>query len=165
MQVGDAAAVYLHRKLVLIAYVIAFGWVFCRVSLRLGVQRETFLLLIIAVGTLVIAMLAAMVWKNRQAVSLAISGGASLDESGNWLTAQFAAIWHILALAYLFMVWLLWSGRLIVFHSGGRGIFFISLLVVPIFLVADRLGQWVVASIMGTAQANRINLAAGRRCR
>ena len=125
--------------------------------IRLGVSPETFLLMIITVGTIVIAMLAAMVWKNRRAVSLAISGPTWTEGDEGWLTAQFAAIWHILALGYLFIVWLLWSGRLIIFQSGGRGTFFVSLLIVPIFLIADRLGQWVVTSIMGTARIKRDN--------
>jgi len=154
---SDEMAGYLHRRLVLLARIIVFGLVFCLVIDRLGVNRITYLEVIIAVGTIVIAMLAAMVWRNRQAVSLAISSGASQDGSKGWLTAQFAAIWHILALGYLFIVWLLWSGRLIVFHSGGRGTFFISILIVPIFLIADRLGQWIVTSIMGTTRIKRDN--------
>lgn len=152
IQWSDAMAGYFHGRLVLLARFIGFGWVFCLAIYRLGVSRETFLVVVIAVGTIVIAMLAAMVWKNRQPVSHAITAGASRnDGSGGWVTDQFAAIWHILALGYLFIIWLLWSARLIIFQSGG-GTFFISLLVVPIFLIADRMGQWVVTSIMGTTE-------------
>ena len=151
IELSDATAGYLHRKLVLLARIIAFGWVFCRVIYRLGSTVETFLLMIIAVGSIVIALLAAMVWNNRQAVSLSISGVTASGGERGWLTAQFAAIWHILALGYLFIVWLLWSGRLIIFQSGGRSTFFISLLIVPIFLIINRLAQWVVTSIMGKA--------------
>jgi small-conductance mechanosensitive channel len=157
IELSDATAGYLHRALVLLALIIAFGWVFCRVIFRLGVLPETFLLMIIMVGTIVIAILAVMVWKNRRAVSLAISGNTATQGDESWLAAQFAAIWHVLALGYLFIVWLLWSGQLIIFQSGGRGTFFVSLLIVPIFLAADRLGQWVVTSIMGTARIKRYN--------
>ena len=155
VELSDPTAGYLHRKLVLLARIIAFGWVFCRVVYRLGVSTETFLVMVIAIGSTVIAILAEMVWSKKRPLALAISNGMPSREGTAWLAAQFAGIWHILALGYLFIVWLLWSGRLIIFQSGGRGSFLISLLIVPIFLTTNRLGQWVVTSMMGASRLQK----------
>ena len=165
IDLSDAAAGYLHRKLVLLAWIIVFGWVFSLVLSRLGVPREFCLLIIVSIGTAVFVLIAAMVWSNRRAISFSIIGGQSTGAGSGWLTEQFAAIWHILAFAYLFIIWLLWSGRIIVFQSGG-GTFFASLLIVPIFLMADRLGQWGGSLVNGHGggQRERFKSRRFKRC-
>jgi small-conductance mechanosensitive channel len=62
---------------------------------------------------------------------------------------QFAAIWHMLALIYLFWIWSAWASRLIVFGPHFGQAFIRSLLVIPIYLLLDRIMEWVLPAILG----------------
>ena len=95
-------------------------------------------------------MLTRLVWRNRTRVARAIKGdGGAEAESHNWLTLQFAAVWHILALAYLLSVWLACATRVLLYGPDLGGALIRSLLVVPLFLVLDRLMRQALPAIMG----------------
>jgi len=149
---GDAAAAYLHRNMIRLVRYAAFGYVFCLFFLRLGISNQSFVFLALVLGTILLLAVAVMVWKNRDSVGQAIiSGGISADQGGAWLKKQFAGIWHVLALFYLLLVWLMWLSQFVFFQTRSRGVLFISLFAVPIYLVLDRIGQWVVSATIGAA--------------
>jgi small-conductance mechanosensitive channel len=75
--------------------------------------------------------------------------GTPVDDESYWLMSRFASFWHVLVLFYLFVVWMIWSGQVIV-GTAKSGSFLLSLLVVPVFLILDGLGQWVVRATVGT---------------
>lgn len=151
---SDQAAKQIHRNLVHLIRFTAIAYMTCLLFKHLGVQANTFRLMVVFFGTAIIFAIAVMIWKNRVAVAQTIlSGRASENDQSTWLKKQFASIWHVLALIYLLLVWLVFAARLIITQSPGRGVFFISLLVVPIYLALDRAGQWIVTSAIGnTAQ-------------
>ena len=103
----DAGAQYFYRSLTMIAWVLVVGLILSKWFQRIGITPDSYLLVNIGVGTLLLLMLAGLVWRNRTRVARAIKGdGAAEAAPRNWLTLQFAAVWHILALAYLLSVWL-----------------------------------------------------------
>jgi len=118
-----------------------------------GIWGDSLVMLIIAYGAVIILMFGVMVWRHRAFVASRIRGCITDDCDGTgWFTDLFASIWHLLALAYLFLVWLLWSFRLIVLGPGFDSAFVISLLIVPIYLFIDRAGTWVISAIIGSLQ-------------
>ena len=136
----DASAQYLYRSLAMITWVLVVGLILSTWFQRIGIAPDSYLLVNIGVGTLLLLILAGLVWKNRTRVAGTIKGDDRADvENHSWLTIQFAAIWHILALAYLLSVWLACATRVLLFGPSLGGALIRSLLVIPLFLIVDRL--------------------------
>ncbi len=148
-------AQYLHRRLRLMVTIIGVGWVLELLFLHLEVNPLTQIWLAIFLGTLVLGMFAGMVWGNRQAVKQHILGRRQIAcEKRAWIREQFASMWHILALAYLGLIWLLGVGRVVtVDEMKFEGTFVLSLLIVPIYLALDRIAQWCVISVFSKKPA------------
>ncbi|MFC1857483.1 hypothetical protein ACFL9U_05570, partial [Thermodesulfobacteriota bacterium] len=151
LPISDQSADYLHRHIVLLMRIFAFGLLTCAMFDRLEVNPDSFISMIILIGTILVFMIGGMIWKSRNQVSAAIfKDDAPESESRSWLLQQFVGIWHILALIYVFFVWVIWAGRLIIVGPKFDGAFIISFLIIPIYLVLDQLGQWVVSATIGT---------------
>jgi len=148
-------AQYLHRRLLLMVTIIGVGWILELLFLHLEVNPLTQIWLAIFLGTLVLGMFAGMVWANRQAAKQHILGRRHIAcEKRAWIREQFASMWHILALAYIGLVWLLAMGRVVtVDEIKFEGTFILSLLIVPIYLALDRLAQWCVISVFSKKAA------------
>jgi small-conductance mechanosensitive channel len=146
----DSNAQYLYSALTKILWVLVVGLILSKWFQRIGIPQDSFLLVNIAVGTFFMLWLAGLVWKNRTRVASYIQGDSGADaESKGWLTTQFAAIWHIVALAYLFWVWFACASRIILYGPNFGGALLRSLLVVPLFILLDRLMQAVLPAILG----------------
>lgn len=149
LPVSDTTALFLHRAtLFLIAYV-AFAIMFLAFISQMGMPPETNILVQIIAATILIIILGLVVLGRRRFVAEAILSGIVRDRESSWVRTRFASFWHILALVYLFIVWLVWTGQVIA-GTAKSGSFLLSLLVVPIFLILDRLGKWVVRSVINT---------------
>jgi len=154
LPLSDQASLYLHRNIVRLTWVAVLGLMICGLLYRMQISFDSYITLLIVTGTVVTFMMAVMVLKNRILVVQAILGTDAEDSEGrSWLQEQFAAIWHILALSYLLLIWVLGTGRLIISGPQFDGAFIISILIVPIYLVIDRLSQWLILATAGTIHA------------
>jgi moderate conductance mechanosensitive channel len=146
----DASARYLYRSLSMITWVLVVGLILSKWFERIGIAPDSYLLVDIGVGTLLLLILVGLVWQNRTRVAGAIKGD---DVAGagppGWLTEQFAAVWHILALAYLLSIWLACTTRALLFGPDLGGALIRSLLVVPLFLILDRVLHQVLPAVFG----------------
>jgi moderate conductance mechanosensitive channel len=150
LSMEDAGAQYLYHSLATITWVLVVGIVLSKWFERIGVNPDRYLLINIGVGTLLLLMLAGLVWRNRTRVARAIKGdGKTEAESHNWLTIQFAGVWHILALAYLLSIWLACATRVLLYGPDLGGALIRSLLAVPVFLILDRLMHQALPAIIG----------------
>lgn len=142
-------AQYLHRRLLFIVSAVAVSYVLLLLMSHLEVNWSTQIWLAILLTTTVIGLLAGMIWGNRVAVKDHLLGQRQIAcEKRAWLREQYAAMWHILSLAYLFLIWLLGFGQLVMADAlKFDGTFILSLLIVPIYLALDRLAQWCVISV------------------
>ena len=155
----DQGAAYLHRSIVRFAWVLPLGYMAIMLLKYAGIWGDSMILVIIAYGVVIILMFAAMVWRHRTFVASRIRGCATdTCDPNSWFTDLLASLWHLLALAYLFVVWVLWSGRLIVLGPGFDSAFVISLLIVPIYLVIDRTSNWVIGAIISSLQKGKESL-------
>ncbi|MBL0713507.1 MAG: mechanosensitive ion channel [Desulfosarcina sp.] len=152
---------YLHRRLLLMVSIIGVGWVLTLLFFYLEVNRSAQIWLTAFLVTLIIGLLAGMVWGNRGAVKQHLLGRKHIAcEKRAWLREQFASMWHILALAYFFLVWLMGVGRMVTMDEMKfDGAFILSLLIVPIYLALDRLAQWCVISTFSKKPAAPISSA------
>ena len=104
---------------------------------ELEISNESFELLVITLGTLFLLLIAFFVLRNRLVVADSILSGQSSVDEGGWIVHQFAALWHVLALLYLFIVWLNFLYMQISGKAQDKGALLLSLLAVPIFLLID----------------------------
>nr|MDJ0668661.1 mechanosensitive ion channel [Desulfobacterales bacterium] len=144
-----AVAQYLHRRLLLMVNVVTVSWVLGLLLLHLEVNRPVQVWFFIVLGSLIIIMFAGMVWRNRHIVkNYYLDRRHIACEKRAWLREQFASMWHILAIAYLFLVWLLAHWRVVTADEiKFDGTYILSLLIVPIYLALDRMAQWCVISV------------------
>ncbi|MDJ0720413.1 MAG: mechanosensitive ion channel [Desulfobacterales bacterium] len=142
-------AQYLHRRLLLMVNVVTVSWVLGILLLHLEVNRPVQVWFFIVLGSLIIVMFAGMVWSNRHIVkNYYLDRRHIACEKRVWLREQFASMWHILAIAYLFLVWLLAHWRVVTADEiKFDGTYILSLLIVPIYLALDRMAQWCVISV------------------
>ena len=152
LPLGDATAKALYASLSGILWVLVVFFVLSKWFQRVGVATDSFLLVNIIGGTLFMLLLGGLVWRYRTRVALYFQGDrtANTDRYG-WLARQFAAHWHILALAYLFWVWFASASRVLIYGPVVSEAFLRSLLVVPLFFALDRLVQALLPVILGSA--------------
>jgi small-conductance mechanosensitive channel len=151
LHMKDSSAQYLYSLVTKILWVLVVSLILFKWFQRIGIAQDSFLLVNISVGTFLMLWLAGLVWRNRSLVASCIRGDNETDvERSGWLTRQFAAIWHILALAYLFWAWFACASRVLLYGPHFGGALLRSLLVVPLFILLDRLMQAALPAILGT---------------
>jgi len=149
-----SVAQYLHRRLLLMVSVTSVSWVLGILLLHLEVNRPVQVWFFIIFGSLIIVMFAGMVWSNRHTVkNYYLDRRHIACEKRAWLREQFASMWHILTIAYLFLVWLLAHWRVVTADEiKFDGTYILSLMIVPIYLALDRMAQWCVISMFTKKQ-------------
>jgi len=152
----NRTALISHRLLVWTSGYIISSLMFAVVARRLGAELETVRLLMLLIASLLIALTGIGVLKYRKEVYDHIIADGTLDEqSPSWGRIQFAKIWHILAILYLAILWLLLLNDLADPAIKTSGAFVPSFFVVPIWMVADQLIQWVVKYAMSTLRIHQ----------
>ncbi len=122
---------------------------FVVVTRNLGATFETTRLLQLFFATLLLLATFVAVIINRDKVKQYIlDGGDAKDQSLTWGRKQFAEIWHILAPVYLFILWLLLIDNLADTDTRNGGAFMLSFFVVPIWMIADKIVQWIIRYAM-----------------
>lgn len=133
----------LHRLLIWTGSYMIIGVMFSVVVFKLGAQKETVQLLQILFASIILLVTATATIIYRKKVREQIL--LSADEEPTWGRKKVADIWHILALLYIFILWFLIINSVDASpETRSRGAFLLSFFIVPIWLVMDRLVQWIV---------------------
>jgi small-conductance mechanosensitive channel len=149
LNIGDTAALNLQRATRISLFFVGSALTFLALVKELGISIGSLVFLAITLGTLFILLLCYFVMHNRQIVTEAILSSQSVEEEGGWVVRQLAALWHVLALLYLFVVWLNYLYIEVLGTGHDKGALLLSLLAVPLFLLFDHIGQWVVQATVG----------------
>lgn len=129
-------------------YIIAVI-LFAIVAFRLGARLETVVLIKLFAATILLAVTAVMVaiyQKKVTAFILATTPEETKPQS--WAKQNLAAVWHFLALLYLIILWCLMIMSIADPDATAKGAFLISFFVLPIWMLADRVVQWLVKHTM-----------------
>jgi small-conductance mechanosensitive channel len=132
---------------------------------RLGAEFRTTMLVQLFGATLLLAVTGAAVLIFRKSIrdSILRPRGSTGPEPG-WGRRQFASVWHILALAYLVLLWFLLLSDMAgmvrpagepISTARGRGAFIFSFFAVPIWMVIDSIVRWLVKYTMLALQLYR----------
>jgi len=148
VKITDGVARYLYRRLLLVVGTLVVGMIMQLLLQRLGATLTSRVWVVLIYGTGIILIFADMVWRHRRQVRDHLMARETVgSEKGLWLRDQFAGMWHMLALAYLFLVWGLGFVNVVMADELRiRGTFIISFLIVPIYLALDRLALWCLDS-------------------
>lgn len=141
----DDLAIPLYRAFVTSAAVLLAGLLFLRLIKELGALPQTVSWVATLLGTMVIGVFAGLVIYLRRPVAATLEARSSDDQS-SWLVKQFAAYWHVPALLYLLLIWFVFLARVITGTMANNGSFLISLLIIPIYLIASHAGYVVITA-------------------
>lgn len=149
--VSDATAAILHQNLTRMAGYFAGVYVFLLFLQKLETQADCIFLIALMISIPFMVLLRHMIWRNRTMVAnhLRQTGQGPSGEI-SWFRNQMAASWHILAMGYAAIVWLLAIGRLALYGPQNDAAFAVSFLLVPLYLILDRAGKWMVTETLGT---------------
>ena len=155
----DETAAYFNKNAVRLAFLWISESALSACLFRLGIVQDGIIMLKLLVGSTMAAMIAAMAWRARFRVARWIVVPRSdTTEALAGLRKQLAGIWHMLALAYVILVWLAWACRLMIVGPAFDPAATLSLLIVPLYLLFDRIGQWIISTY--TAAVGRDGSAA-----
>ncbi len=150
LPITDDGARRLHNSTLFLFTYLIFTVSLLALLNEVGVQRVSMSLLAIGSATIFLLLIALVSLLNRQQVAEYILSGEEQEGGAGWLMQQLAGLWHVLVFGYLLMVWffLVYNE----FSGSGRqnGAFLLSLFIVPVFLILDRIGGWVVRSVVET---------------
>ena len=103
-----------------------------------------------SLATVLLLLVAGVVFINRKPVAEAILAGCEEDGEESWVMQMFASLWHVLVLCYLFIVWFFMLFQRMQGQEQERGAFLFSLLLIPAFLIMNWLAKWVIRSVVHT---------------
>ncbi len=149
LPLGDTPASIVHRSVKFLAWYIAFSLMFITLLADLGAVQATLQFSGLLLGSILILLIVAILLAKKKAVrdSMLIA-----DHGGevSWLRRQFAFSWHIMAILYLFSIWLVWLNTMLSGTVSAGGALLISLLIIPSYLLLDQVSQWLVGAVVST---------------
>jgi moderate conductance mechanosensitive channel len=149
--VSDATAAILHQKLTLLAGYFAGVYVFLLFLQKLETHTDGIFLITLVISIPFMVLLRHILWRSRTIVASHLrQTGQGPSGEISWFRNQMAISWHILAMGYVAIVWLLGIGRLALYGPQNDGAFAVSFLLVPLYLILDRAGKWMVTETFGT---------------
>lgn len=152
----NAMAITSHNALIRTFGYILVAMMFGVVLQKLGAQEFTVKIYFLLAATLLLGgtSIAALLYKKRVSDAI-VNAPNEYGGEVSWGRKQFAAIWHLLAIAYLIVLWMLVFNDLIDPDTKRRGAFILSFFVVPIWMVSDKMLQWLVKYAMATLKIHQ----------
>ncbi len=153
---GDDTARYLHRWIMRVTVFIGGGFLLRALLELQGISEGIDILIRSVIAAVVLCIVVHLLLDNRESVARIICRDSDVQTTGTKLfKIQLAGFWHLLALPYVLLTWILWVFYLLV----GRHDLVIPVLAlfysVPVFLLVDWVGQKFLTSIFGFADKPR----------
>lgn len=138
VSLNQKTAARVYYAIAVSGWIIIFSILFVMLFHHAGVRGDSLLLLKFGFGTLFCLLIAVAIWFNRRTVARSIIGADDLQKTKGF-REQFGRRWHVMALGYLLLLWIFWAVRLVVSGPKFAVSFAVSLFIVPVFLLLDRL--------------------------
>ncbi len=163
---GDGAARFLFRWSVPMAGVAVFSWLTAGLLILTGMALEAHLMIVLITGAIMAVLLIVMILQARGAVAAAILGAGSAvvrgeaapAETGDSdeptpLRVQFAVTWHVFAILYVAVIWLLWAMSMLARGPSTIWAATASVGVILLFPILDRGFCHILQDMMGGGRA------------
>ena len=155
----DDAAHTCHRWVMWMTAVLGMGFL---VRALMELKRVELLLVILtrtAVGLVFVSMIIFAIWRNREPVAGRIRDSANRCSAGAaLLRTHLAAFWHLLAIAWVLVIWVLWVFHLLLGRTDLVIPIFALLAGVPVFLALNWAGQKMLDHAFGAVQKMEQNV-------
>jgi len=151
LPISTATAITMYRLILAASIYIIATMMFSVLLYRFGANIATVHILQLFFITLLLILTAITIIIFNDKVKKAIlSTGKESHQQISSGRRQFASIWFIPALLYVFMLWLLLVNEVTATDQTNNGAFILSFFALPLWVLTDRLLQWIVLSAMKT---------------
>jgi len=150
LPMDDKIAETIHRNTIFIGTYTFTAILFIALQRELLLPRITIQTTAIIVATILILFLVVLIMRSRDHVKNNILAKSDLNKTRNWVVEQFAQFWHVPAILFLLIVWIFMIGDRLTDVQRGNSAFLMSILVIPLFVLFNGLGQWVVQVSINT---------------
>lgn len=144
LPIDDTTAQTVHRGALLICSYTFAAVMFLALFRELGLNKDTLGTTGVVLAGILIAAIIIMILKSRKAVRDHILAKSNLYKTRNWIVEQFAALWHVPAILFFAIIWVIMLADNAAGVQRGNSAFLMSLLALPLFVLFNSLGQWVV---------------------
>ena len=144
IQIDDQTAATVHKGIVNLCSFIFTVILFIALQRELGFDRMSIQITAIFFGTLLILSIMLMIKRSRSYVRDHILKNSDLHKTRNWIVEQFAQFWHVPITLYFLIIWIIMVGDQLSGIQRANSAFILSLLFLPLFIIFNSLGQWVV---------------------
>ena len=107
LSIDDGKAKILHHSALLLCAYTFSAIMLLGLLLDLQLRKPSFTATIIVAATGLIVMIIAMILRSRKYVQNSILEESDRNKNRNWITEQFAQFWHIPAIFYFAVVWMM----------------------------------------------------------
>jgi small conductance mechanosensitive channel len=111
-QIGDETAQYMHHWIRRLSFISIYGFFGLQAALLLGLDGETYQLLLRLLGAVIVTLLLVLIAQNREQMAQTIGGQPRADSDEPRQLAPIrrglARIWHLVAGLYLLLVYGIW---------------------------------------------------------
>lgn len=150
LPLSDSTALYLHRWIGIVSATLGIG-LLVRSLLELQHVDEVLVLVVRAlVGMIVLSMILFLIFENRGKITRALREDSSDGPEGApWRRFQIAEFWPLLVVPYIAVLWGLWVFYLLLGRADAILPILALLLIVPLFILLNRLGQKLLDASFG----------------
>ncbi len=150
LPIDDATASNLHKGILFFCSFTFAAVLFLALCRELQLRQPSLALTAMFFATLLIFMIVLTILRSRNSVRERILEKSDLYKTRNWVVEQFALFWHVPAILYFTIIWLIMVGDQLAGVQRGNSAFLMSLLILPLFVIFNGLGQWVVRVSINT---------------
>lgn len=146
----DKTAAAMHKVVLILCCYTFTSIMFLALLMVLGCSKANFLFLANILASVLIALIILGILKNRNVVRERILKQSERNQSTNWIVEQVANYWHIPTIMYFLM------SLVVLITNQAAGVkqespaFLLSLTALPLFLIFDAVGQWVIRTAMSS---------------
>jgi len=150
LPIDDATANNLHKGILFFCTFTFTAVLWLALCMELQLKQASFGLTAMFFASLLIFMIVLTILRSRASVRERILKKSDLYKTRNWVVEQFAQFWHVPAILYFTIIWVIMIGDQLAGVQRGNSAFLMSLLILPLFLLFNGLGQWVVRVSIST---------------
>ncbi len=157
LPLDDAKSLSLHRSIL-----ILFNYTFTVLitlslfsELQMPIHSLRINVMFFASGLILLVL--TYIIRVRTSVRDSILARSEKNKTRNWVTEQFATFWHVPTILYFIIIWLIMMGDQVNGIQRQNAAFLMSLLILPLFVIFNSIGQWLVRISIKTLQVNNPN--------
>lgn len=152
ISLDNAVARSLHRAIVFLCSYTFSAVIFIALVREMRLNSPSLRITILICATLLILFIVSMVFRSRKYVKNAILKRSEQNKTRNWVVEQFAQFWHVPTILYFLIIGLIMIADMLSGVQRNNSAFLQSLLLLPLFILFNGLGQWIVKVSINTLQ-------------